>query len=254
MTGVERWTLEHEGRTHVVEVDPAGLGRSITWRCDDELVVERRTWDDTVRLVPPDDAGTPGAVRLRFGAFGPARRVTWYDTTEHLDAASVAELGVGGYDLLPEPGSKAALRDAWIDAHPNLHTAKRTATALLGVLLSLLTAWLLARFALPAIPWPDWDLPRIPWPDWDLPSIPWPQIDLPRIPWPDWDLALPWWVKEVGEYAKYVVPIVVAFAVAQSEVRRRRAQRERRAQAGAATQPSADRDESSERVDLTRRS
>ena len=49
---MERWTLERDGRTHVVEVDPKGLGRRILWRVDDEPVVERSTWDDTVRLVP----------------------------------------------------------------------------------------------------------------------------------------------------------------------------------------------------------
>lgn len=245
MAEMERWTLERGGRSHVVEVTPKGLGRTIAWRHDDEVVVERSTWDDTVRLVP-DDEGV-GAVRLRFGPFGPARRVTWYDGTGDLDAATSAELGVGGVDLVPEPGSRAARRDEWIDAHPRLHTAKRTAAAVVGVLVPLLVVWLLGRFALPAIPWPDWDLPRIPWPD--LPSIPWPQIDLPQIPWPDWQLdwTPPAWLAWIRDHAKYVTPVVVAFVVARAEVRRRRRQRELR------EEPTG-RDDASERVDLTRRS
>jgi hypothetical protein len=253
MAGTERWTLEHHGRTHVVAVDPKGLGRRISWHVDGEPVVERSTWDDTVRLVP-DDAEGMGAVRLRFGAFGPARRVTWYDTTAHLDASTAAELGVGGHDLLPEPGSKAALRDAWIDEHPRLHTAKRTAAAVLGVVVPILLLWLAGRFVLPAIPWPD--LPRIPWPDWDLPRIPWPSIDLPSIPWPDWqiDWTPPWWLAWIRDNARYVVPVVVAFVVARSEIRRRRTQRERREAAAARPAEAADRDDASERVDLTHRS
>lgn len=248
---MERWTLERDGRTHVVEVDPRGLGRRIAWRVDDDPVVERSTWDDTVRLVPDGVEGV-GAVRLRFGAFGPARRVTWYDTTAHLDASTAAELGVGGHDLLPEPGSKAALRDAWIDEHPRLHTAKRTAAAVLGVAVPILLLWLAGRFVLPAIPWPDLDLPRIPWPDWD---VPWPSIDLPSIPWPDWqiDWTPPAWLAWVRDNARYVTPVVVAFVVAQAEVRRRRTQRERREAAARPADPT-DRDDAPERADLTRRS
>lgn len=248
MADVERWTLERDGTSHVVEVTPTGLGRTITWHRGSEVVLERSTWDDTVRLVP-DDQGA-GAVRLRFGAFGPARRVTWYDGTGELDAATSAEIGVGGVDLLPEPGSRAARRDEWIDAHPRLHTARRTAVAVVGVLVPLLVVWLLGRFALPAIPWPDWDLPRIPWPD--LPSIPWPQIDLPQLPWPDWSLpdwTLPPWLAWVRDHARYVTPVVVAFVVAQAEVRRRRRQREQRESAAA-----TGRDDASDRVDLTHRS
>ena len=88
-----------------------------------------------------------------------------------------------------------------------------------GVLLPLLALWLLAQISWPAIPWPDWDLPSIPWPDWDLPSIPWPDWDLPE---------LPAWMRELLDKAKYVVPVLVAFALARAEVRRRRTQDERK--------------------------
>ena len=227
MAATQRWTLEHDGHTHLVEIDDAGLGRRIVWRRDDSEVVSRKTGDERVQLVPAGDASDApdgiGAVGLRFGWFGPARRVTWYAGTRE-EAVGSALVGIGGVDFVPEPGSKAEQRQEWMRAHPRLYTARETGIAVGGVVGGLLVTWLLARlvfsFDLPDIPRPD--LPRIPWPD--LPSIPWP--DLPSIPWPD--VSVPGWVREAAELAKLVLPVLVAFAVARGEIRRRRRQDERR--------------------------
>lgn len=212
----ERWLLTSDGHEHRVEITEVGLRRRIAWLVDGTEVATKTTSDERIVL----DGGEVGAVGVRLPQFtGPARRVTWYSPDTELGAVVAAQTGVGGTDLDPEPGSKAAAREAWIRAHPNLHAARRTGAAVLGVVLPLLALWLLARISWPAIPWPDWDLPSIPWPDWDLPSIPWPDWDLPE---------LPAWVRELLDKAQYVVPVVVAFALARAEVRRRRAQDERK--------------------------
>jgi hypothetical protein len=225
----ERWLLASDGREHVVEIAEAGLRRRLSWLVDGTEVAARTTSDERVVL----DGGEHGAVGVRLPTFtGPARRVTWHSPDAELGAVAAARTGLGGIDLGPEPGSKAAAREAWIRAHPNLHTARRTGAAVLGVLLPLLALWLLARID---IPWPDLS---IPWPDWGLPSIPWPDLS---IPWPDWDLPeLPAWLRELLDKAKYVGPVLVAYAVARAEVRRRRAQDERKHRA---TDPQRDQDD-----------
>ena len=207
----ERWLLTADGHEHVLEIADAGLRRRLTWRVDGTEAASKTTSDERVVL----DGGEHGALGVRLPAFtGPARRVTWYPPDTDLGAVAAAHTGLGGVDLDPEPGSKAAAREAWIRAHPDLHAARRTATAVLGVLLPLLVVWLLTR-----IDWPD-----VPWPNWDLPAIPWP--DIPR---PDWDLPeLPAWLRELLDKAKYVVPVVIAFVLARAEVRRRHAQDERK--------------------------
>ncbi len=216
-TTTERWQLRTDGREHRVEIADAGLRRSLTWQVDGREVAGTRTSDERVVL----DGGEHGALGVRLPTFtGPARRVTWYPPGSELGATAAAHAGLGGLDLDPEPGSRAAAREAYIRAHPHRHAARRTATAVLGVLLPLLGLWLLARID---VPWPD---VSIPWPDWDLPAIPWPDLS---IPWPDWQLPeLPAWVRELLDTAKYVVPVLVAFGLARAEVRRRRAQDERK--------------------------
>jgi hypothetical protein len=200
MATTERWTLRAAGRTHLVEVDPAGLGRRVTWRVDSEEVGSARSGDGRMRILPGDETDDAiGVVALRFGAWGPARRVTWYDGGRE-SATAAAVVGVGGLDFEPEPGSRAARREEWIRAHPRLYTIRQTLVRLGTVVGPLLLAALLARFAfsidLPDLP----DLPDIPWPDLpDLPGIPWP--DLPDVDLP----AVPGWVREVADKAKYVV-------------------------------------------------
>lgn len=227
MAEPERWTLTQGDHLHVVEVEDKGWGRRLVWTRDGEAIAELKTSDEKPRLIPDDDsAKDAGALGLRFGWFGPARRVTRFEAGDDLDAGAVAAIGLGGTDFTPEPGTKAAAREAWIHQHPRLYTARQTLVAAATVIVPLLLVGLLARFAfsLPAIPWPDWNLPSIPWPDIGWPSIPWP--DLPAIPWPDVDISLPGWVHALLDKAKYVWPVLLAFAFARGEIRRRRKQDE----------------------------
>ena len=217
MGETERWRLHDGEREHVVEITEAGLARRLTWLVDGEEVATKKTSEDRAVL----DGEGVGAVGVRLPRLtGPARRVTLFE-----DEAR-AHTGLGGTDLDPEPGTRAAAREEWIRAHPHQHTARRTAVAVAGVVGPLLLFWLLSRIVV-AVPWPDVDLPSIPWPDlpgipWpDLPAIPWPDVDLPSIPWPD----VPDWVETA---AKLVGPVLLAFLLARGEVRRRHQQDERK--------------------------
>lgn len=213
MGETERWHRSVDGVDHEVVVEQGALTRTVVWHRDGVEVGRRKTSDEKFVVAP---RGADGALRLVFGFVGPAHRVTLHGTEAE------AHAGLGGRDLEPEAGSRAAARAEWIGRHPRLHTVRRTAAAAAGVLVPVLLLWLLAR-----VPWPDVDLPSIPWPDlpsipWpDLPAIPWPDVRLPSIPLPDLpDLPdLPAWVEPT---AKVAVPVVIAYVVARGEVRRRR--------------------------------
>lgn len=196
-----------------------------------------------------------GVIGAKFSSLGKPRRVTWFgqerldadpdeESTDDADepdesdesgdgkkpsrAMAHAVLGVGGIDLDPEPGSPAALREARIRAHPRRYTAIQTAGGVAKVVLPILLGLIAVRFVV-NIPWPSIPWPNIPWPD--LPSIPWPDIPWPSIPWPDinlphFDFEVPGWVRWLLDKAKYVVPILIAFALARNELRRRRKQDE----------------------------
>ena len=78
------------------------------------------------------------------------------------------------------------------------YTLRATLGGTAGIVVPLVVAWLLARFAfsidLPDLPLPDLpDLPSIPWPD-----IPWPDISLPDISLPGW--SLPGWVQDLSPF------------------------------------------------------
>ena len=226
----ERWTLVHDGVEHAVSIVATATSRTVTWTVDDTEVTARTSLDGTLIL----DGEDHGAVRVRSSALGRTRRVTWWSSDARAGAVATAAAGLGGTDLDPEPGSRAAEREAWIRAHPTAYALRRTAVATVKVAVPVLLAWLLARVALPAIPWPDWSLPAIPWPDIRLPRIPWPDIPWPdiswpaipwpAIPWPSW--SLPAWLEPVRRAAPFVVPVLVAALLARGEVRRRRAQDE----------------------------
>ncbi len=216
MAEAERWHLVVADVDHEVVVEPAALTRTVVWSRDGVEVGRKRTSDEKVVLAPD---GADGAVRVVCGLVGPVRRVTLHRSEAE------AHTGLGGTDLEPEAGSRAARRAEWIGAHPHLHTARQTALAAAGVAVPVLLLWLLAR-----VPWPSVDLPSVPWPDlpsipWpDLPAIPWPDVRLPSIPWPDLP-DLPGWVEPVRKLA---LPVLIAFVVARGEVRRRRRAEEAR--------------------------
>lgn len=196
----ERWHLTRDGHEHVVEVAQGSLTRRVSWSQDGTERATKKTSDETIVLAGAE----AGAVRLKFGLVGPARRVTLHDSEAE------AHIGLGGTDLEPEAGSRAARRAEWIGAHPHLHTARQTAIAAAGVGVPILLVWLLTLVPWPSIPWPSIPWTSIPWPDINLPSIPWPDINLPDLP--DW----------VDTVRKFAIPVFIAFFIARGEVRRRR--------------------------------
>jgi hypothetical protein len=219
--GEERWHLTHDGHRDVVTIEQGALTRTVVWTRDDVSLATRKSSDETIVL----GAGSDAALRLKFGMVGPARRVSLHGSEAE------AHTGLGGTDLEPEAGSKAAARAEWIGAHPHLHTARQTALAAAGVGVPILLVWLLTLVPWPSldIAWPDIDLPSIPWPSIPLPSIPWPDIRLPSIPWPDLP-SLPAWTEPLRKFA---VPVLIAFFIARGEVKRRRKAEEKAAEEAA---------------------
>lgn len=227
MARAERWHLTSGGSRHQVEITDAGLLRRLVWTVDGVEAARTSTGSERVVL----DGGGHGAVLVRLPTFlGPARRLTWWAATDGgRGAGALARVGLGGEDLVPEPGSAAALRDARILAHPRRYAVRRTVTAVLAVLLPVLLLWLLAQ-----VPRPDVDLPSIPWPSIPWPDIPWPRVPWPDVPWPDVDLPpAPGWLEPVLDAARYLWPVLLAVVLARGEVRRRRDQATRRAAGGA---------------------
>lgn len=222
--------LTYAGRRHRLEVNDEGLSRRYEWTVDGSEVVSRKSMDDRITLKPEDAArdavaGARGRVDVRAGLTGVRRATLVVDGNE--------------VDLVPEAGSAAARREERIRAHPNRHLVLHTTAAIAKVLIPILGIGLVLSWL------PDWDLPGIPLPDIDLPSIPWPSIDLPSIPWPDWEL--PSWVRTILDKAKYVWPVLLAFGLAQHEVKRRRQQDQRRAKA--ADRDGTDEKDSAEQAD-----
>jgi len=216
MAKTQVWELSLDWRRHELTASDAGLSRRLEWRIDDELVVEKKSSDERVRLSHGEHA-----LDVRFSLLGAGRRATLHTADDGASATARAELGVGGVDLVPAPGSPAEKREQWIRDHPRLHTARATLGGTAGIVVPLVIAWLLARFVFSV------DLPHIPLPD--LPSIPRP--DLPDIPWPDWSLpdwSLPGSVRQVLDVLKFVFPVVLAFVLARAEIKRRRKQDELR--------------------------
>jgi hypothetical protein len=226
--------MEIDGREHRVETSVGdGWRNEATWWVDgEEIATATSRVEDNLYLVVSEDhelAASLGAVRARFTGLSKPLRATWFEG-ERRTAEAAARIGVGGLDLVPEPGSPAALREERVrlrpGRHASLHVAKGVANVVVPILIGIVFFWLVRRFGLPSIPWPS-----IPLPDVDLPSIPWPSIDLPAVPWPDWEL--PGWVRWALDHVKYMVPIIIGLALARSEVRRRRQQDELRARRAA---------------------
>lgn len=178
---------------HRVEAD-LGFRRTIRWYVDDVLVAERTSADEKIRL-----AAEAGHLEVRFSTLGRPRRATLLDDD---------------LDLVPDPGSPAAVHEDKVRAHPTRYATIATVVGVAKVVVPIVATVLLARFTLPhlSLGVPSPDLP-------DLPS-------LPSLPLPD--LSLPEPVREVLSYAKYVLPVAVAFVLARAEIDRRRKQDERR--------------------------
>ncbi|HWM74367.1 MAG TPA: hypothetical protein VNQ53_11535 [Nocardioides sp.] len=198
---VQTWTLTIDGVTHRVEAS-GSVRHHIRWYADDALVAEKRAAEDRLHLTSEDH----GALGVWYGALGGPRR------------ASLA-----GVDLVPDPGSPAAEFEERVRAHPSRYAAIQTVGGVAKVVVPIVITLLLARLAF-SFDWPDLNLPDLPSPN--LPDLPSP--NLPDIPFPD--VTLPDWLRWILENAKYVVPILIAFGLAQAEVKRRRKQDELRAE------------------------
>lgn len=213
---VQRWDLvvpTGDGETrHQVSVRAGGFSRLITWTVDGTVVVEKKSAEDTLVLTEP----SYGALRLLFTSLGRSKRVTWFEP----GSEASAHVGLGGIDLDPEPGSKAALLEERMRTHPRRYAARHVAAGVAKVVVPILIAFLVARFAV-RIPWPDWDLP-----DLDLPSIPWPNLPdlVPDVDLPDW--SLPGWLLWLLDKVKFVLPVLIGVALARNEMARRRKQDE----------------------------
>jgi hypothetical protein len=204
VTNTQVWRLAVDGHEHRVEADP-GTSRRLRWYVDDELVAEKKSMDEKVRIESP-----AGRLQVRFSTLGAPRRATIADDAD-------------GHDLVPDPGSAAARYEDKVRAHPERYALLQTVGGVAKVVVPIVLASLLARFvfslpiSLPSIPSPD--LPSLPRPD--LPSLPLPDL-------PSW--SAPGWVEQVLDVAHYVWPVALAFVLARTEIRRRRRQDEKRAQ------------------------
>ena len=204
MTNTQVWRLSVDGHDHRVEADP-GTSRRLRWYVDDELVAEKKSMDEKIRIESP-----AGQMQVRFSTLGAPRRATLADDAD-------------GHDLIPDPGSAAARYEDKVRAHPERYALLQTVGGVGKVVVPIVLASLLARFVfalpinLPSIPFPD--LPSLPRPD--LPSLPLPNL-------PSW--TAPGWVEQVLDVAHYIWPVVLAFVFARAEIRRRRRQDEKRAQ------------------------
>ncbi len=205
----QRFDLVVDGMTHHVEVVDGAFRRTVTWFVDGELVATKKSSEDRLKVpaghgIDADVRAGLGDLGLLFSKLGKPLRATWYP-----DGAGPKELvGVGGIDLDPEPGSPAARYEDRVRARPRLYAAQRAGGGVLAIVIPLLIALVVARFAV-SLPWPDV-------------SIPTPNIDLPSIPLPDWQA--PGWLKSTANALSYAWPLVIAVAIAMAEIRRRRTQ------------------------------
>ncbi|MFD7075541.1 hypothetical protein ACFV9G_15130 [Nocardioides sp. NPDC059952] len=211
---VQIWSRTISGITHHLEVT-GEIIRTFVWTVDGEEVLTKKTSDDRARL----ESKEHGALLVIHSGLGTPRRATYFAPGE--DLAGLA--GIGGVDLTPEPGSRAAAYERRVIDHPKryalIETLGGAAGVVGGIVVAAVVAWILARISLPNIDLPLPNLPDVPdLPLPDLPSIPWPSI-----PWPDLpNVQVPEWVKWVANHLKYVWPVILAFVLAQGEIKRRR--------------------------------
>ena len=75
------------------------MAHDVRWYVEGELHAEKKTWDDKA-VVKHDD----GQLVVRYSGLGAPRRATLYG----LDEDAGARTGLGGVDLVPEPGSRTS--------------------------------------------------------------------------------------------------------------------------------------------------
>ncbi|MGH3349990.1 MAG: hypothetical protein ACRDPS_04920 [Nocardioides sp.] len=211
---VQIWSRTISEHNHHLEVT-GEIVRTFVWAVDGEVVLSKKTSDDRARL----ESKEHGSLLVLHSGLGTPRRATYFAPDEDLGGLA----GIGGLDLTPDPGSRAAAYEQRVIDHPRRYALIETLGGAAGVVGGIagaaVVAWLISRISLPNvdIPMPNLpDLPDLPLPD--LPSIPWPSI-----PWPDLpNVQVPEWVKWVASHLKYVWPVILAFVLAQGEIKRRR--------------------------------
>lgn len=235
------WELTVDGRAHRVEAR-GSMRHEVRWYVDGALVAEKKEMEDKLRL-EPEDRPELGVLGVRFSGMGHGIRATvWLpDKDSSIEPRAQALTGLGGIDLDPEPGSKAAAYEARIRAHPRRYAAIQTALGVAKVLVPIVIGLLLARLAL-RIDLPGINLPDIPGPN--LPDIPWPDLPSPNLP----EISVPDWLWWILDKAKYVVPVLIAVGLAQAEIKRRRRQDELRDELRAKAGPGARTDSARDRA------
>lgn len=230
---VQIWSRTISGHAHHLEVT-GEIIRTFVWTVDGEEVLTKKTADDRARL----ESKEHGSLLVIHSGLGTPRRATFFEPGE--DLAGMA--GIGGVDLTPYPGSRAAAYERRVIDHPKryalIETLGGAAGVVGGIVAAIVIAWIVSRISLPDIdlPLPNLpdlpDLPDLPLPD--LPSIPWPSI-----PWPDLpNVQVPEWVKWVANNLKYVWPVVLALVLAQGEIKRRRKHAEQAEASGTSAEKS----------------
>jgi len=205
-----RWGIEHDGRRIEVEPDNSSWsGTVVRLFVDGEQVAEVKKGEKKITVESADGLSVKTWLSWSGGTIQRAE-LTAHDGAEPLP-------------LEPEPGSRAARREAWAREHPGLYSARHAAKGVGEVLIGLVGFAFLLRLLAGLVPDISIDLPEI---DLPLPSI---DLPLPAVDPPDVDLpAVPAWIRAIGETSKYWTPIAIGIAIAVGEYRRRRRQAERR--------------------------
>lgn len=229
---MQTWTLRDRGRDLVVEIGlDDGRTRARLLVDGEEVAAGDGSALDTVRLGHEDLR-----VRVELLWKGRARGVDLLDhgpdgPPADGDGFAMRKLSVHRVPFAPPPGTKAARRHAWREAHPALwatrHVVIEGGTILVAVLGigALVSALLRSLLPLIDLGWlPDIDIDP---PAWlrHLDPFHWIRQLLPDIDWG----ALFGWLPDVqlAGWVKYVVILLIAVAAGVTEVQKRR-QREAR--------------------------
>jgi hypothetical protein len=202
---------------HRHRVDVAGsVRREIVWTVDGSTLATKCTLLPRAQL----RNGDHGRVLVGRSMLTASHRVTAFPPGTGLKRVA----GLGGTNLSPEPGSKAARQEQKILDNPARYVASQGLGGVVAVVVPILLIALLVRLAA-MIAWPHIELP-------DLPSAPLPDLDLP-------DIRLPSWLQNLLDTSDYVTPVIIAIVIAWFDIRRRKRNADGQQEGGSA-KPRAD--------------
>lgn len=216
---MDPWTLQDRGRSLTVEVSADGDRNHAVLSIDGERVADGHVGALESVVLRSDDV----AVAVDFWWGGRPRGIHLLEQPdgEPVQPGEESRHGLVRIPFTPPPGTRAARRHAWREAHPRLWAARHVALEGAGILagllgISALVGVIFGRL-LPTLDW-SW-LPEISPPDWlrYLDPLHWLRQVLPDVDWFGWVPDLP----DLG-WLKYVVALAIATAVGVREVRRRR--------------------------------